>query len=200
MKKLITFTLIILSFSASAQFGLKAGVSGSWFTGGDQNYSGINHNYESITAGFFAKFKHVQVELLFAQSGAKNTKEDNRTFKVYNIVIPATLKANAGNWNFQLGMYAAKVIGASNSDFFTPGVNFGWTTGKNWYWYQTIDYGLTAGIGVKWEPIFLELHYRQGLENVRRGDLGWNGQRDYSYEHCLNSAVDLSIYIPIPLK
>lgn len=197
MKKLLTLSLIILSLSASAQLGLKLGSNFSYFSKGAPIYGGINQGYRSITGGIFHKSKHLQIELDYAQGGAKNSVEGKRTFKTYNILIPVMYVAHAGDVNFQVGGYISRIVGVSNSDLFTPGINFSWRVGKNnWDWWQTYDVGLSGGIGWNMHNAYLELHARRGLVNVRNDKKGWNGLYDPAYDGCRNAALELAVYFP----
>src|ERR1051326_1998923 len=112
---LITLTLITLTCHAQTKmayykctWGIKGGVAASWFSGGEASHKGMSHNYESITAGIFAKGRHLQAEVLYSQGGARNPKEGNRTFKTYNIVLPVTYIAHLHDCNLQAGMYVSR--------------------------------------------------------------------------------------------
>lgn len=198
MKTLTLSLILMISLTAESQWGLKAGPSFSYFAGGDHIYSGIQHAYGSITAGFFHMSKHLQVELNYSQGGARNSEENNRTFKTHNIVLPVTYLAHCGDFNMQAGMYVSRLVRASNYDFFTPGSpNFSW--GHKWTWYDRWDYGLVGGIGVNLHPLYIELHGRHGLPNVRNELKGWNGQNDYNYWKCRNAALEVALYIPFKI-
>lgn len=188
-----------MSLNCFSQWGIKAGPSASWFNAGDNTYNGINHAYVSITGGLFYKTKHIQYELLFSQGGAKNPIENNRTFKTYVILLPITYKINLGAMNLQAGMYASKLLGASNSDFFTPGNNFSWRQ-SSWKWYQNTDLGFVVGAGVNLHPAYIEAKYRHGIKNVRQYDYDSQGVYDPSYQGCMNAAIDISLYVPFNLK
>lgn len=197
MKTTLTLAILLLTLAGQGQnTGLKLGPSASAFTFGDANYSGPQHVYVSITAGIYRKTKHFQYEIAFQQMGAKNPFENDRIFKTYYAIGSAAYVAHAGPVNFQFGAYLAKLIGASNSDFYSPGINWGWTIGENWKWFESIGYGALIGAGVNLHPVYLEAHWKQGINNVRRDKNGWDGRYDGSYMGCRNSAIDLSLYIP----
>lgn len=202
----MTVLFIFLSSFAFCQLGIKGGVSSSFFVAGDQTYTGFQHRYQSVTAGIYHQWKHVQAEIDIVQMGAKHPNERNldgskRTFKTTYLSIPVSYVVHWGNASFSAGAYAAKLIAVKNYDLFSPGTNFTWRARKStWPWYQREDWGFVAGIGYKWHPITFQLRGTLGMHDVRDYDYDSQGEYDPARQGNHNAAIELAMYVPFNLN
>lgn len=198
MKHLLTFLFLFISIAINAQFGAHIGLNSSWYNNGkplyktsDKTFTGIKYSYQSFTGGLFYKAKHLQYELNIMQMGAKNPEENNRVFKPMYINLPITYLIHAGSVDFHLGGFSAYCFTAKNFDFFTPGNNFDWKTGK-WEWYNKFDFGIKTGFDIYLGNGSIGFFYQHGLTDTRS-----KGSSDFKMRNNTSGSLTANFYYDI---
>lgn len=199
MKNLtLSLTFLLVCFSASAQMGITAGIAGSYYSRGDNTYSGLEHGKVGLKAGVYNKIglsrnTDLQVELDFISLGAKNPKEAPETFTTYHIHLPVTISQKIGKFNIQAGGFVNRMIYAKNHTF--SGVNtFGWSVEK-WDYMKKLRFGAIAGVGYDFTGLIVEAKYMHGLTKVQK--IAWDyDQKKLGYD----AAFELSAYFPFRIK
>lgn len=207
---LFLFALILIAVTGYGQtapikksaFGIKGGLSVS-------NLMAENTEDESLLPGYHAGVfvkaaltNHIafQPEILFSTKGAK-LKYDNdvlggtATFTLSYVELPILLKLNlTQNINVHAGPYVASLVKVninndSSSDFF----DFEDELDKDDF--ETLDYGLVAGVGLDFEKIGLGLRYDYGLMKVGK-ERTFLGQ-SYRVPDASNATIQLYISLAL---
>ena len=183
MKRIILIWLPLLTISAHAQFGIKAGLTSSYFNMAEDYSPGI-------AGGFYYKKNlspcfSLQAEIIYQRKGAFNKAEDWR-FNTYYLQKNLLASLNIGNVSLQAGTYCSRLLFSSNSRWYRKG--FAWPV-NNWIYHQN-DFGLVGGLEVDLYGASVGLRYEHGLRDVIKSGPIMQGFRNRN----------LGLYLSVPFK
>ena len=207
MKKVFLFFVAIGLFMSPAiqaqesSVGIKGGVNLSTLSIDDNNDKnmkiGFNvgvYNKIALTESFA-----IQPELLYSRQGLKveydGIADGETKFNLNYINLPIKLVFNLSeDFEFQFGPYVGYLIDANlKSDAEVLGLfdidSEDDVDRKN---FNSIDYGLTAGLGFDLDPLIIGVNYNLGLSQVAKDD-------EFSY-NMLGDAKNRVIQVYVGLK
>jgi len=164
MRELLVAVLIIVSYSANAQFkvGAGIGINNSSFSGtdatGTTTLSGLNVG--AISEFKFPALLGIEVDVLFSMKGASvlyysNNKRLTRGDRFNYIDLPVVIKLYMKKIiSFQSGIQYSKLLSANIADEDVKG------------WFKGDDLAVVFGVGVDLNRIHASLRYNLGLNNI----------------------------------
>lgn len=180
--KILSFIFLLTISTAYAQestVGIKGGINFSGMYTKEINDKNLNPGFHigvfnkiSIT-DFFA----IQPELLYSVKGVKYTYDDFADgitkFNLNYIDFPVKLVFNLSeNFSLQAGPYFSYLINAKiKTD--AEVLNFFDITSEDEIDrenFNTIDYGIVAGLGFDLDPLIFGVNYNLGLNNIAKDD------------------------------
>lgn len=196
MKNLFISFFVFCFIPCFSQWGIKAGLNLSSYTGGAYPYTGVKHTIASPTGGVYKKIWFgkifIQPELDFLMMGAENPVEQPERFFTYHVHLPVVVGVAVGKFSFQGGMYINKMLRAGNYTWF--GVNtFDWDT-NGWYYLDHVNYGGTVGAGYDFIGMEIQISYIHDFNKTQ--NIAW----DYNVKKLgYNQALAIVAYIPLKL-
>jgi len=198
----ITLVHITSIYSQNIEKGIKGGLNLSSLSIDGNNDKNIK---SGLNAGLWAKFPlaesfSVQPEILYSNQGIKTTYnqagiEGETKFNLNYLNIPIKLVFNlSDDFEFQFGPYVGYLLNA-NTNTNTQVLDYFKVYSEdeiNKDRFQTLDFGLTAGLGFTLEPIILGFNYNLGLTQVAQKD-------DITYD-MLGDAKNTVIQVYVGLK
>lgn len=194
-----TTTTLLAQSDPNGGFGIKGGLSISNLYA--QNVSDKN-TILGFNGGVFFKmpitdFIAIQPELLYAQKGAQlkyNTiVTGSGNFRLNYFEIPVLAVINlTRNFNIHGGVYGAYLASVNIENIAGDG-SYDFNKELNRDNFETIDYGLTAGIGFDFSKASIGLSYDYGLKTVGK-DKSFLGTT-YKFPDANNS--NLQIYVSL---
>lgn len=199
MKNLFTSFLLLISFSATSQMGIHAGVNYSWFGHGDKTFTGADLKQTGFRGGFnyhmpFYKSRvFLEPEINYVHLGAKNPKENDRKFNTYHVQVAAMVGLKFGSMFIQAGPAYNRLVYARNSHF--TGDVYGWRVGK-WKYYEPNIFAGIAAIGYDFIGVKGKITYMHGFTKVRPEVNGVPSYNDYKMKGNQDRAISLEMYVP----
>ena len=196
-----TTTNLIAQSDSNGGFGVKGGLSISNLYA--QNVSDKN-TILGFNGGVFFKmpitdFIAIQPELLYAQKGAQLkyntivTGSGNFTLNYFEIPVLGVVNLTR-NFNIHGGVYGAYLASANIQNVAGDG-SYDFNKELNRDNFETIDYGLTAGLGFDFSRASLGLSYDYGLKTVGK-DKSFLGTT-YKFPDARNSSLQVYLSIRI---
>jgi len=184
------------------EFGIKGGVNMSNLYSDSDDINDENALW-GFNAGVFAAFPiadnvFIQPEILYTTKGAELDYdfagiEGTSKFKLSYIEVPLLVRFNlTENFNIHVGGYASYLVSAKTKG--EGDVEFEDELDADDF--ERFDAGLSAGVGVDFNPISIGLRYNYGLTTIgkERTDAGVN----YTFPDAKNS--NLSLYLAYKLN
>ncbi|MEL7585732.1 MAG: porin family protein [Prolixibacteraceae bacterium] len=210
MKNRMTICLFIFLFAASGVMaqesysGIKGGVNLSNLTSSEGDYD--DNMKVGFHVGVFNKIAvsdvfAVQPELLYSAKGLKLDYDDSAMaegeskFNLNYIDLPVKLVLNVSDYfDLQFGPYVSYLISANidNDAELLGGIDVDGEEELDRDNFNTLDYGLTAGIGFDLHPLVIGLNYNLGLNPVAKDD--------EPSEQILGDAKNTNIMVSVGLK
>ncbi|WP_373524085.1 porin family protein [Aquiflexum sp.] len=170
------------------RIGIKGGVNFSQFFV-DQPTVEDENMKTGVHFGIFTKipltnFLAIQPELLYTNVGSKvsyggsdvesllGIREGEVRFNLNYIQLPLALAVNLGPLNIHAGPYVSYLISANVKDLKTSDLSTSDPIELNKDNFNTIDYGLFAGIGFDIGNVTVGARYNHGLREVGTAGLG----------------------------
>lgn len=185
------------SYAQDAKFGIKGGVNLSNFYSGDDVSD--NNLKPGFQAGVYWKAPiiedvlFIQPEILYTRKGAQSTYSNfiqgsgKYQFGLGYAQLPVLLGVDIGKFNIHAGPYIAYLTDAKVKDVDNDG-DINGAVDLNRKNFNSIDYGLSGGIGLDFDAAQVGLRYDLGLRPV--GDSGLAGELTKNYK---NSALQLYV-------
>jgi hypothetical protein len=185
------------------EFGIKGGVNMSSLYSDSDDIDDENALW-GFNAGVFAAFPiadniFIQPEILYTTKGAEldyNVAgfEGTNKFKLNYIEVPLLVRFNlTENFNIHVGGYASYLVNAKLSG--EGDVEFDDELDADDF--ERFDAGLSAGVGVDFNPISIGLRYNYGLTTIgKERDAGFGNT--YTFPDAKNS--NLSLYLAYKLN
>ena len=207
MKKIILIAILTLGFGTmiyaqNGATGIKGGINFSSLSTDGNDDKNLKMGFN---AGVFTKIPvsesfAIQPELLYSAKGIKLNYDESAIadgetkFNLNYIDVPVKLVFNLSeDFEFQFGPYVSYLINANtdtDAEFF--GGEFDSNDELDRDHFNTLDYGLTAGLGFDLDPMIFGLSYNLGLKQVAKDD-------DISYD-LLGDAKNMVIQAYVGLK
>lgn len=188
------------------EFGIKGGVNMSNLYSDSDDINDENALW-GFNAGVFAAFPiadnvFIQPEILYTTKGAELDYESDAItgaakFKLNYIEVPLLVRFNlTENFNIHVGGYASYLVNAKLTNETENGDDFEFDEELDADDFERFDAGLSAGVGVDFNPISIGLRYNYGLTTVgkERDFLGSN----YTFPDAKNS--NLTLYLAYKLN
>lgn len=192
------------STPVGAEFGIKGGVNMSNLYSG--NVDDKNATY-GFNAGFYAAFPisdniFIQPEILYTTKGAE--LEYNNAFvsgvgkfRLNYIEVPLLVKFKlTQNFNIHVGGYASYLVDGKVTNESSAGNAFDFEEKISADDFNRFDAGLSAGVGVDFDPLSIGLRYNYGLTTVGK-ERSFAGT-SYTFPDAKNS--NLSLYVSYKLN
>ncbi|WP_166919306.1 porin family protein [Flavobacterium poyangense] len=188
------------SGNVTEEFGIKGGFNMSNLYSNDANDENILYGFN---AGLYATlpisdFIAIQPEILFTTKGSKQEYNNflgsgNTKFRLNYIEVPLLVRVNiTKNFNIHAGGYASYLV----SSKVTGEGNFNFTQDIDTDDLNKFDAGLSAGVGVDFNPISIGLRYNYGLTTI--GKERTVAGTTYTFPDAKNS--NLSLYLSYKLN
>ncbi|QGY47674.1 outer membrane beta-barrel protein [Maribellus comscasis] len=207
MKRIVLIAILTLSFGTlvyaqNSAKGIKGGLNFSSLStdGNDDKNLKMGFHAGVFTKIPFSESFAVQPELLYSGKGIKLNYDENAfadgetKFNLNYIDVPVKLVFNLSeDFEFQFGPYVSYLINANtdtDAEFF--GGEYNSSDEMDGDHFNTIDYGLTAGLGFDLDPMIFGLNYNLGLNPVAKDD-------DISHD-LLGDAKNMVIQVYVGLK
>lgn len=207
MKKIVIIAILTLGFgqmiyAQNGATGIKGGLNFSSLSTDGNDDKNLKMGF---TAGVFTKIPvsesfAIQPELLYSAKGIKLNYDESAIadgdtkFNLNYIDVPVKLVFNLSeDFEFQFGPYVSYLINANtdtDAEFF--GGDYDSSDELDRDHFNTIDYGLTAGLGFDLDPMIFGLNYNLGLNPVAKDD-------DISHD-LLGDAKNMVIQVYVGLK
>ena len=192
------------STPVGAEFGIKGGVNMSNLYSG--NVDDKNATY-GFNAGFYTAFPisdniFIQPEILYTTKGAE--LEYNNAFvsgvgkfRLNYIEVPLLVKFKlTQNFNIHVGGYASYLVDGKVSNESSAGNAFDFEEKISADDFNRFDAGLSAGVGVDFDPLSIGLRYNYGLTTV--GKERTVAGTTYTFPDAKNS--NLTLYLSYKLN
>ena len=184
------------------EFGIKGGVNMSNLYSDSDDINDENALW-GFNAGVFAAFPiadnvFIQPEILFSTKGAEldydiSGVEGTNKFKLNYIEVPLLIRFNlTENFNIHVGGYASYLVSAKLSG--DGDVEFDEELDADDF--ERFDAGLSAGVGVDFNPISIGLRYNYGLTTIGKEREAFG--ESYTFPDAKNS--NLSLYVAYKLN
>ncbi|MDJ1499763.1 porin family protein [Xanthocytophaga agilis] len=196
----IAMLLLFFATSASyaqAKFGIKGGVNlSNFYSGDDVSDNNLKPGFQAglyVKAPIIEDVLFIQPELLYTRKGAQSTYSNfiqgsgKYQFGLGYAQLPVLLGVDLGIFNIHAGPYVAYLTDAKVKDVDNDGSING-VTDLNRDNFNSLDYGLSGGIGLDFEAAQIGLRYDLGLREV--GASGLAGELTKNYK---NSAIQLYV-------
>ncbi len=183
MKKLVLIALFALGFGTltyaqNSATGIKGGLNLSTLSTEGNNDKNLKMGFN---AGVFTKIPlsesfAIQPELLYSGKGIKlnydeSTVADGETkFNLNYIDLPVKLVFNLSeDFEFQFGPYISYLVNANiDTDGEILGIDVSSADELDRDHFNSIDYGLSAGLGFDLDPMVFGINYNLGLQQVAK--------------------------------
>jgi len=190
------------SFAQKSVTGVKGGLNLSSLSTDGNDDKNLKMGFH---AGVFSKIPFsesfaIQPELLYSGKGIKlnydesGVAEGDTKFNLNYIDLPVKLVFNLSeDFEFQFGPYVSYLINANvdtDAEFFGGDINSVDELDRDHF--NSLDYGLTAGLGFDLDPMIFGLNYNLGLNQVAKDD-------DVSHD-LLGDAKNTVIQVYVGLK
>ncbi|MDJ1492297.1 porin family protein [Cytophagaceae bacterium DM2B3-1] len=194
--------LLLLFFATStsyaqAKFGIKGGVNlSNFYSGDDVSDNNLKPGFQAglyVKAPIIEDVLFIQPELLYTRKGAQSTYSNfiqgsgKYQFGLGYAQLPVLLGVDLGIFNIHAGPYVAYLTDAKVKDVDNDGSING-VTDLNRDNFNSLDYGLSGGIGLDFEAAQIGLRYDLGLREI--GASGLAGELTKNYK---NSALQLYV-------
>lgn len=189
--------------SGNPEFGVKGGVNMSNLYSSDADDENV---LVGFNAGIYARLPITdniafQPELLYTTKGSKVEYRNafasgDAKIRLDYIELPLMFKFNlTDNFNLQAGGYASYLVNSKVSNDTDGGSGFDFEDNIDTDDLERFDAGLSAGVGVDFNPVSVGLRYNYGLTNIgkERTILG----ESYRFPDAKNSS--LSLYVSYKL-
>ncbi len=182
------------------EFGIKGGVNMSNLYSDDVD---DNNALWGFNAGVFAAFPiadniFIQPEILYTTKGAEleynsDILSGTSKFKLGYVEVPLLVRFNlTENFNIHVGGYASYLVNAKVSNDTEGGDGLDFEEDLDADDFERFDAGLSAGVGVDFNPISIGLRYNYGLTPIGK-------ERDgVTFPDAKNS--NLSLYLAYKLN
>lgn len=189
-------------FAQESVTGIKGGLNLSSLSTDGNDDKNLKMGFH---AGVFSKIPFsesfaIQPELLYSGKGIKlnydesGVAEGDTKFNLNYIDLPVKLVFNLSeDFEFQFGPYVSYLVNANvdtDAEFFGGDINSVDELDRDHF--NSLDYGLTAGLGFDLDPMIFGLNYNLGLNQVAKDD-------DVSYD-LLGDAKNTVIQVYVGLK
>ncbi len=209
MKKAFVITSLMCLLVATtgwaqeSSVGIKGGFNLSSLTTDGNDDSNLNLG---INVGVFNKIAltksvAIQPELLYSMKGTRinydesSFAEGDSKFNLHYIDLPVKLVFNLSeDFEFQVGPYVGYLIGANTETDATvmDAFNIDSENELDRENFNTIDYGVTAGLGFDLNPLIIGANYSLGLNQVAK--------KDKAPEEILDNAKNSVIQVYVGIK
>ncbi len=209
MKKAFVITSLMCLLVATtgwaqeSSVGIKGGFNLSSLTTDGNDDSNLNLG---INVGVFNKIAltksvAIQPELLYSMKGTRinydesSFAEGDSKFNLHYIDLPVKLVFNLSeDFEFQVGPYVGYLIGANTETDATvmDAFNIDSENELDRENFNTIDYGITAGLGFDLNPLIIGANYSLGLNQVAK--------KDKAPEEILDNAKNSVIQVYVGIK
>ncbi len=209
MKKAFVITSLMCLLVATtgwaqeSSVGIKGGFNLSSLTTDGNDDSNLNLG---INVGVFNKIAltksvAIQPELLYSMKGTRinydesSFAEGDSKFNLHYIDLPVKLVFNLSeDFEFQVGPYVGYLIGANTETDATvmDAFNIDSENELDRENFNTIDYGVTAGLGFDLDPLIIGANYSLGLNQVAK--------KDKAPEEILDNAKNSVIQVYVGIK
>lgn len=187
--------------NANPEYGIKGGFNMSNLYSSDANDENILYGFN---AGLYATlpvsdFIAIQPEILFTTKGAKLEYNNafasgDSKFRLNYIEVPLLVRVNiTRNFNVHAGGYASYLV----SSKVTGRGDFNFEQEIDTDDLNKFDAGLSAGVGVDFDPISIGLRYNYGLTTIGK-ERTVAGTTTYTFPDAKNS--NLSLYLSYKLN
>ncbi len=207
MKTIVLIALFALglgstSFAQKSVTGVKGGLNLSSLStdGNDDKNLKMGFHVGVFSKIPFSESFAIQPELLYSGKGIKlnydesGVAEGDTKFNLNYIDLPVKLVFNLSeDFEFQFGPYVSYLINANvdtDAEFFGGDINSVDELDRDHF--NSLDYGLTAGLGFDLDPMIFGLNYNLGLNQVAKDD-------DVSHD-LLGDAKNTVIQVYVGLK
>lgn len=207
MKTIALIALLALGFGSTgfaqeSVTGIKGGLNLSSLSTDGNNDKNLKVGFH---AGVFSKIAlsesfAIQPELLYSGKGIKinydesGVAEGDSKFNLNYIDLPVKLVFNLSeDFEFQFGPYVSYLVNANvdtDANFFGGNINSEDELDRDHF--NTVDYGLSAGLGFDLDPMIFGINYNLGLKQVAKDD-------DIAYD-LLGDAKNTVIQVYVGLK
>ncbi|WP_409417117.1 porin family protein [Flavobacterium sp. PS2] len=188
----------------NAEFGIKGGANMSNLYSGEVDDKNAIYGFN---VGVYAAFPiadniFIQPEILYTTKGAELEYNSDFVsgvgrFRLNYIEVPLLVKFKVTqNFNVHVGGYASYLVDGKVTNESSAGTAFDFEENINADDFNRFDAGLSAGVGVDFDPLSIGLRYNYGLTTVgkERSFLGTN----YTFPDAKNS--NLSLYLAYKLN
>ncbi len=200
---LMCLLLATTGWAQESSVGIKGGFNLSSLTTDGNDDSNLNLG---INVGVFNKIAltksvAIQPELLYSMKGTRinydesSFAEGDSKFNLHYIDLPVKLVFNLSeDFEFQVGPYVGYLIGANTETDATvmDAFNIDSENELDRENFNTIDYGITAGLGFDLDPLIIGANYSLGLNQVAK--------KDKAPEEILDNAKNSVIQVYVGIK
>lgn len=186
------------------EFGIKAGVNMSNLYSDDVDDKNVLWGFN---AGVFAAFPiadnvFIQPEILYTTKGAEleynsDIISGTSKFKLGYVEVPLLVRFNlTENFNIHVGGYASYLVNAKVTNDTDGGDGLDFDEDLDADDFQRFDAGLSAGVGLDFNPISIGLRYNYGLTTIGKEREAFGNT--YTFPDAKNS--NLSLYLAYKLN
>lgn len=186
------------------EFGIKGGVNMSNLYSDDVDDENVLWGFN---AGVFAAFPiadnvFIQPEILYTTKGAEleynsDIASGTSKFKLGYVEVPLLVRFNlTENFNIHVGGYASYLVNAKVTNDTDGGDGLDFDEDLDADDFERFDAGLSAGIGVDFNPVSVGLRYNYGLTTIGK-EREFAGT-SYTFPDAKNS--NLSLYVSYKLN
>lgn len=182
--KILTLTALLLfstsAFSQFSEFGIKAGLNMSNLTveGNNDNTMKFGLHAGVFNKVYITEVFALQPELLYSSKGFENVfnnqlitdGEINYNFNYIDLPVKLVFYL-AEDFNFQFGPYIGYLINANvdySAELLDDFFNVDSQEELDRDMFNTLDFGLTGGLGFELDPLVLGFNYNLGLTQVAK--------------------------------